>query len=76
MELLDTVGLEQRFGIKKRTAEKYRVSGDGPTFIKIGARVYYDPVDVEAWLTSRKRHSTSDQAQPCACSGRCGGRRE
>lgn len=39
---------------------KLRCSGGGPVFRKIGRAVLYDPADLEAWLSDRRRVSTSD----------------
>jgi len=39
---------------------KLRCSGGGPAFRKIGRAVIYDPADLEAWLSARRRSSTSD----------------
>lgn len=48
-------------GIAKSTLSKMRLSGEGPTFIKMGRRVAYRPDDIQAWLASRRRLSTSDE---------------
>lgn len=41
--------------------EKARCSGEGPPFIKLGSRaVGYLIEDLDAWLTSRRRSSTSE----------------
>jgi hypothetical protein len=45
--------------ISKSSLNKLRVYGGGPVFIKVGARVIYDTVDVDLWLTSRKVANTS-----------------
>ena len=47
-------------GSTKSTFEKLRVYGGGPTFIKLGSRVVYDVADLDAWLSARRRLSTSD----------------
>jgi predicted DNA-binding transcriptional regulator AlpA len=39
-----------------------RVRGDGPPYVKLGSKVLYVLDDVEAWLKSRSRHSTSEVA--------------
>jgi excisionase family DNA binding protein len=44
-----------------RTVERLRVSGTGPKFLKIFRSVRYRPSDVEAWLASRVRGSTSEE---------------
>ncbi len=40
--------------------EKARVSGNGPVFIKLGRTVVYDVSDLDDWLASNRRTSTSD----------------
>jgi excisionase family DNA binding protein len=50
-------------GITKSTLEKLRVYGGGSPYIRIGRVVLYDPVDLDAWLASHKRHSTSGGSQ-------------
>jgi predicted DNA-binding transcriptional regulator AlpA len=49
-----------RLGLSPRTLERNRATGDGPAFIKLGARVLYRPEDLATWITSRIRTSTSD----------------
>jgi predicted DNA-binding transcriptional regulator AlpA len=48
------------------TLNKLRVYGGGPRFIKFGKSVRYDPDDLDAWIDSRKRSSTSEQATEAA----------
>ena len=48
-------------GFATSTLAKMRLRGDGPQFIKAGQRiVLYDRGDLEEWLASRRRSSTSD----------------
>ncbi|AMA60583.1 helix-turn-helix transcriptional regulator [Bradyrhizobium sp. CCGE-LA001] len=42
------------------TLAKLFVSGDGPPAIKIGRSVRYSALDLNAWMGSRRRRSTSD----------------
>lgn len=43
------------------TLAKMRLRGDGPPYLKAGRRiVLYDVGDLEAWLDTRRRRSTSD----------------
>lgn len=60
MVLLKTKQLAERVGQSERYWEMARIKGDGPAFIKIGRSVYYKLEDVEAWLESNKRKSTSE----------------
>jgi predicted DNA-binding transcriptional regulator AlpA len=49
--------------VSERTLERNRLTGDGPPFVKIGRRVLYRQSDLDTWLASHTRHSTSE-AQP------------
>jgi hypothetical protein len=42
------------------TLNKRRLSSDGPPFLKISRRVVYDTADLDTWLASKRRNSTSD----------------
>ena len=44
------------------TLEKLRLTGGGPIFIKLGRRVVYRKSDLDDWLNSRRRRSTSDRS--------------
>lgn len=46
-------------GVSPATLAKWRVTGAGPTFTKVGARVFYDQADLFEWLEQNKRSSTS-----------------
>lgn len=49
-----------RLGLSKSTLDKMRGAGKGPRFIKSTDRaVRYDPQDLDAWITNRRRTSTS-----------------
>jgi molybdenum cofactor biosynthesis enzyme MoaA len=39
---------------------KLRLTGGGPVYAKLGAKVVYDPDDLAKWVQSRKQTSTSD----------------
>jgi predicted DNA-binding transcriptional regulator AlpA len=45
--------------ISVRTLERLRVTGSGPRFVKISHGVCYRTSDIETWLASRTRASTS-----------------
>ena len=48
-------------GLSASTLAKMRLRGDGPPYSKAGPRVVvYDVVDIDSWLASRRRRSTSD----------------
>jgi hypothetical protein len=46
---LNQVELADRWGLSPRTLENWRWRGEGPPFVKIGRKVVYRLVDVEAY---------------------------
>lgn len=46
----------------KPTLERFRISGDGPRYCKLGGAVRYRRADLDAWLESRLVQSTSEGA--------------
>lgn len=48
-------------GLSPSTLNKLRVFGGGPVFLKLGRRVAYDVADLDTWLASKRRRSTSDR---------------
>ena len=51
-------------GLSASTLEKLRLTGNGPAFQKAGPKiVVYFPEDLDAWLNSQRRKSTSDPGQ-------------
>jgi hypothetical protein len=61
-------GLQERFLIPPRTAQRWRQSGDGPPFVRLGKRrVVYRVADVERWLAERTyRHRADELARTTA----------
>ena len=50
-----------RLKISKHTLNRWRVTGEGPPFIKYGPRlVRYDPLVIDEWARKRTRASTSE----------------
>jgi len=47
-------------GLSTRTLDRYRVSGEGPVFLRFGGRVRYLAADLDEWARTRRRRSTSD----------------
>jgi predicted DNA-binding transcriptional regulator AlpA len=45
--------------LSKSSLDKMRVYGNGPLYIKAGARVVYDQVDLDTWLIGKKVANTS-----------------
>lgn len=55
---LNQIELAARWNISHRTLERWRWSGEGPVFLKIGGRVLYRIEDVEAFESSQLRART------------------
>lgn len=54
-------------GLAASTLAKMRLRGDGPAYLKAGPRVIvYDTGDLDAWLASGRRRSTSDPGPKAA----------
>ena len=64
--LLTTREAAERLGLSPRTLERYRVTGEGPRFRKIGRWVRYTPEDLDRWLEECTRTSTSDDGRAAA----------
>ncbi len=47
-------------GTSTSTLAKWRLAGTGPVYSKAGRIVLYGKRDLDAWLASRRRRSTSD----------------
>ena len=67
--LLTTRQTAAQVGLSPRTLERFRVTGQGPRFHKLGRRVRYARKDIEDWLKGCVRRSTSDDGGD---SGGCG----
>ena len=59
-KLLTTAEAAARVGLSPRTLERLRVTGGGPKYRKIGRWVRYTEQDLDEWLESCTRTSTSD----------------
>jgi len=48
-------------GVVPKCLQAWRVRGGGPVFLKVGRLIRYTQVDLENWLSTRRRQSTSDK---------------
>lgn len=63
-DILLTPEASTHLHISESTLEKWRIRGDGPPFIRLGSRkVGYLRADLDEWLASRRRRSTSEPAR-------------
>ena len=61
----DEKALSEHLLIPRRTIQRWRVTGDGPAFIRAGARrILYRREAVEAWAASREhRHRAAEMTR-------------
>ena len=50
--------------VTPRTVERWRETGAGPTFFRVGGLCRYRPEDLAAWLDARRCTSTSTPRSP------------
>lgn len=64
LRLMTSVEAAAYLRISRRTLERYRLTGSGPRYLKVGpgrrSRVLYRQEDVEAWLLDHNYASTSE----------------
>ena len=58
--LIDTDDLAKYLGNEVNTCEGWRLKGIGPRYIKVGRLVRYRIEDIDLWLQSQTRNSTSE----------------
>ena len=61
---LDQLGLARRWAMSPRSLERWRWTGVGPRFLKVGGRVVYRLADIEAYEAERLHESTATAASP------------
>ena len=57
---VDTYRAADYVGLSHRTMEKYRWTGGGPEYVKLGRRCLYKPSELDRWMEEGRRRSTSD----------------
>jgi hypothetical protein len=62
IHLLSTKAAAREFGISHRTLEDWRLTGNGPLFVKLGRRVFYRLTDLTQFLEGQLRSNTAQQA--------------
>ena len=55
---LSQIELAARWNLSHRTLERWRFTGEGPQFVKLGGRVVYRLEDVEGYEAEQIRQAT------------------
>jgi len=56
----ETLSVELKIPVS--TLAKWRLYGGGPRYVKMGKNIRYERIDVDQWVESRKRRTTSSKA--------------
>ena len=59
-DILNTREAADYVRLGKPTMERFRISGEGPVFVKLGGAVRYRKADLDSWIEPRRVRSTSD----------------
>ena len=62
---LDEKAFSERYHVSRRTAQRWRITGDGPPFVRLGPRrLVYRLVDCEAWAEAQThQHRAAELAR-------------
>lgn len=60
-KLLTPTQVSERIQRPVRTLERWRSTGEGPAFVRLGRRIAYREEDVDAWLSRRVYASRADE---------------
>ena len=64
--LVNEVEAAEFLRLKVATLRRWRWAGKGPSFVKVGAAVRYDPQDLSSFIEAGRRTSTSDTGAEAA----------
>ncbi len=59
-ELLDTLTVARYAGLSPVTLRKWRMTGAGPRFVRLGRAVRYRRAELDAWLSRREFKNTTE----------------
>jgi predicted DNA-binding transcriptional regulator AlpA len=58
--LLDTNTVAREYGVSPVTLRKWRMTGAGPRFVRLGRAVRYRRAELDAWLSKREFRNTTE----------------
>ncbi|MFD5277518.1 helix-turn-helix transcriptional regulator [Pseudarthrobacter sp. NPDC058362] len=61
--LITSDTLAEKLGVSRRVIDEWRITGQGPAFIRVGRTPRYRPEAVDAWLLSQEHLSTAEEAR-------------
>jgi predicted DNA-binding transcriptional regulator AlpA len=63
--IVNTDAAAHLLNVSAVTLAKWRVTGEGPRFLKFGRSVKYRISDLEEWIQDQERESTAEYKQAC-----------
>ena len=63
--IVNTEAAAHLLNVSAVTLAKWRVSGEGPQFLKFGRSVKYRISDLQEWILGQQRESTAEYKQAC-----------
>jgi predicted DNA-binding transcriptional regulator AlpA len=63
--IVNTEAAAHLLNVSAVTLAKWRVTGEGPRFLKFGRSVKYRISDLEEWIQDQQRESTAEYKQAC-----------
>lgn len=63
MTLIDTTKAAEYLGVSEGFMRKMRANGNGPKFVKIGKSIRYDQWDLENFVETLNRFSSSAESE-------------
>lgn len=58
--LLSTVAAADRLGLTRKTLEHWRITGQGPVFVKLGRAVRYEAAALDEFVSQCRRKHTAE----------------
>ena len=59
MGCISEKGLAARWGVSRRTLQRWRQEGIGPKYLKLGGRVVYELTEIEAFEDQQRKDGTA-----------------
>lgn len=63
--IVNTEAAAHLLNVSAVTLAKWRVTGEGPRFLKFGRSVKYRISDLQEWILGQQRESTAEYKQAC-----------
>jgi predicted DNA-binding transcriptional regulator AlpA len=67
---IDEKSFAERYLVSRKTAQRWRIAGEGPPYVRLGARrIAYRLADCERWAEAQTIPGCGKEPTPAAASG-------